>query len=130
MSKIPYSYYTFTITFPCSPDNVDTLSQAALDELRKVIEQGVSKEDLEKVKEQQLRKLEVDIKQNNFWMNNLFDAYYNGNNPGLILERKKQIEQLNSKTIQDAARKYINLKSYIRATLKPDKNQENKPKPF
>jgi zinc protease len=130
MTKIPYSYFTFTISFPCAPDNADTLTAAALNELRKIMNNGVSKEDIEKVKEQQTRKLEVDIKQNSFWMNNLFDAYYYGNDPSLILEKKKQIEKMDSKMIQDAAKKYIDLHKYIRATLKPDKKDEIKPKPF
>ncbi len=52
MAKIPYSYYSFNISFPCAPENADTLSQAAIDELKKIINGGVPKEDIEKVKEQ------------------------------------------------------------------------------
>jgi zinc protease len=130
MTRIPYSYYTFSISFPCAPENADTLTKTSLDELRKIINSGVSKEDLEKIKEQQRRKLEVDIKQNSFWMNNLFDAYYSGNNPGDILKRQKQIESLTSKMIQDAAKKYINPDQFIRAVLKPEKVEEKPKKPF
>lgn len=130
MAKVPYSYSTFTISFPCAPENADSLSKTALDELRKIMNSGVTAEDLEKIKEQQRRKLEVDIKQNSFWMNNLFDAYYSGNNPADILKKQKQIEGLTSKMIQDAAKKYINLNSYIRAVLKPEKNSDAQRKPF
>ena len=130
ISKIPYSYSSFSISFPCAPENADTLSKAAIDELRKIITSGVSMEDLEKVKEQQKRKLEVDIKQNQFWINNLFDAYYLGNNPADILMKQKQSQNLTSKIIQDAAKKYINLNNYIRATLKPDKQEEKPLKGF
>jgi zinc protease len=128
--KIPYSYSTFTISFPCAPENADTLSKAALDELKKIIDHGVTAEDLEKVKEQQKRKLEVDIKQNQFWMSNLYDAYYLGNSPSHILSKQKQTDELTSKMIQDAARKYINLSKYIRVLLKPDATQEKPLKPF
>ena len=130
ISKIPYSYSSFSISFPCAPENADTLSKAAIDELRKIITSGVSMEDLEKIKEQQKRKLEVDIKQNQFWINNLFDAYYLGNNPADILMKQKQSQNLTSKIIQDAAKKYINLNNYIRATLKPDKQEEKPLKGF
>lgn len=88
MNKIPYSYSTFNISFPCAPENVDTLSKAAIDELRKIINAGVSAEDIAKVKEQQKRKLETELKQNQFWMTNLYDAYYLGNNPSDILKNK------------------------------------------
>jgi zinc protease len=123
MAKIPYSYANFTISFPCAPENVETLSNAAMDELKKIIREGVAATDLEKIKEQQRRKLEVDIKQNIFWMNSLFDAYYSGNNPADILKRQQQIDGLTSKMIQDAAKKYINPDKFIRAVLKPEKKE-------
>lgn len=130
LSKIPYSYSTFTISFPCAPDNADSLSRNAIDELKKIMDNGVSNEDLEKIREQQLRKLEVDMKQNGFWMSNLFDARFNGYNPADILKKQKQIEGLSSKMIQDAARKFIRLDQYIRAVLKPAQNGDKTLKPF
>ncbi|MDZ4793609.1 MAG: insulinase family protein [Bacteroidota bacterium] len=130
INKVPYSYSTFNITFPCAPENVDTLTKAAIDELRKIITTGVSTEDIAKVKEQQKRKLETDLKQNQFWMSMLYDAYYLGNSPADILKKTKQVDGLSSKIIQDAAKKYINLNSYIRATLKPDQQGEKPLKGF
>jgi zinc protease len=130
LSKYPYSYSSFSISFPCAPENADTLSKAAIDELKKIMQNGVTPEDLEKIKEQQKRKLEVDLKQNQFWMTGLYDAYYTGNNPDDILNRQKQTESLTSKMIQDAAKKYINLNNYIRAVLQPDKNEVKPMKPF
>jgi zinc protease len=130
LNKYPYSRSGFSISFPCAPENIDTLSKAAIDELKKIINNGISAEDLEKVKEQQKRKLEVDLKQNKFWMASLYDAYYLGNNPADILNKQKQSESLTSKMIQDAAKKYINLNGYIRIVLKPDKDAEKTLKPF
>ena len=63
-------------------------------------------------------------------MSVLFDAYYLENNPSDILNKQKQVNGLTSKIIQDAAKKYINLNSYIRATLKPDKLEEKPLKGF
>lgn len=130
IARIPYSYSSFSISFPCDPDNADSLTQMALGELKKIMNNGVSDEDLSKIREQQLRKLEVDQKQNNYWMNNLYDAYYNQYDPALILKKQKQIEGLQSRSIQDAARKYINLNNYIRAVLKPENNSDKNRKPF
>jgi zinc protease len=127
MTKFPFAYSSFTITFPCAPENVDTLTKAAIDELKKVINAGVTNEDLAKVKEQQKRKLEVELKQNQFWMNNLFDAYYYGNNPATILNKQAQTNGLTSKMIQEAAKKYINTNKYIRVVLKPEKDKPLKP---
>lgn len=130
MQKIPYSFSTFNISFPCAPENVDTLTQAAMTEVKKVMATGISDDDVAKVKEQQKRKLEVDIKQNPFWMTNLYDAYFNGNDPKLILQREKQINSLTSKMMQDAAKKYINTSKYIRVVLKPETSKDKPKKPF
>ena len=125
INQVPYTSSSFTITFPCAPENADTLAGAAMDELRKIINTGISAADLEKIREQQKRKLEVDLKQNQFWVNSLYDAYFTGANPSDILKKETDISGLSSKMIQDAARKYINLNNFIRATLMPD---EEKPK--
>ncbi|HOZ98364.1 MAG: hypothetical protein KA290_14630, partial [Chitinophagaceae bacterium] len=85
---------------------------------------------LEKIKEQQKRKLEVDSKQNRFWMDNIYDAFFYGTNPKEILEKQKMTDALTAKMIQDAAKKYINLNSYIIATLKPDKEADKPLKGF
>ncbi len=130
IKKIPVGYTTFSISFPCAPENVDTLSKAAIDEMKKIIKSGVTPEDMEKIKEQQKRKLEVDLKENQFWMSNLYDAYYLGNDPAEILNKQKNTETLTSKMIQDAAKKYINLGKYIRVVLRPDKTEEKTLKPF
>jgi zinc protease len=130
INRVPYSYSSFNITFPCAPENVDTLTKAALDELRKIIKNGVSAEDLEKIKEQQKRKLEVDSKQNQFWMTNLYDVYYFGTKPSDILNKPKMTENLSSKMIQDAAKKYINLDKFIKAILNPGKEEEKPLKGF
>jgi zinc protease len=130
VNRIPYSYSSFGISFPCAPENADTLSKAAIDELKKIMTAGVKAEDLEKIKEQQTRKLEVDMKQNQFWMASLLDAYFYGSKPSEILNKQQMITSLNSAMIQEVAKKYINLKNYIKATLRPEKKEEKVVKPF
>lgn len=129
-TKFPVEYSSFTISFPCAPENVDTLTKAVFEELKNIHKNGISTDDLEKLKEQQKRKLEVDLQQNQYWITNLSLAYYLGNNPANILKHQQQINALNSKTIQDAAKKYINANSFIRVSLKPDKNSEQPKKAF
>ncbi|HSU28240.1 MAG TPA: insulinase family protein, partial [Chitinophagaceae bacterium] len=131
MVRFPYAYSSFNISFPCAPGNIDTLTRAAIDELKKIINNGVSDADLEKIKEQQTRKLEVEMKQNSFWLSGLYESYYYGTDPLDLLNRQKMIDGLTSKMIQAAAKKYINPNSYIRAILKPENSKAPKPlKPF
>ena len=127
MNRAPYGNVSFSISFPCAPENADTLTKASLDELKKIMQSGVSKEDLEKIKEQQTRKLEVDIKQNNYWSNGLLEALFYGSKPADLLKKQQQIDNLTGKMLQDVAKKYINLQRYIRVTLKPESEEEKKP---
>lgn len=129
LNKYPYGYSAFSITFPCAPENVDTLSRAVLEEVEQVIRVGVNAEDLAKVKEQQKRKLETDLKQNQFWLANLHDAVYLGLDPKLLVFREQQIESLTPKKIQEVAKKYINPAAFIRGVLLPSKTGEQR-KPF
>src|ERR1019366_3386521 len=50
--KFPYSHYTFFLQLPCGPEKVDTLLYAANKEIQNLINDGPSKENLEKVKQQ------------------------------------------------------------------------------
>lgn len=130
LNRVPYTYSTFSITFPCAPENADTLTRAALDEMKKIISSGVSNEDLEKIKEQQKRKLEVDSKQNQFWLNSLFEVYFYGSKPADVLNKPQQISGLTSAMIQQAARKFINMNGFIKVILNPDKPEEKPLKGF
>jgi zinc protease len=40
MSKVPYGSYSFTISFPCGPENAEKLTESALRELNKIIKDG------------------------------------------------------------------------------------------
>jgi zinc protease len=117
--RIPYSHVELNIMIPCSPDNTDALTKAAINEIRKIQKNGVTPEDLVKVKEAQRRDLERNLKENNYWIGQLMDVY-RYDNPGLITQYADRINSLSSEKMQAAARK-INLKKYVRVVLYPEK---------
>jgi zinc protease len=118
--QIPYDNYSFRISFPCSPDNVEELIQATKDEIEKIKKEGVSEEDLNKIKETQLREHKESLKTNNYWISTLYLSYYNG----LPLERIEKFEErvkaLTSENLQQVAQKYIKDDQYIELVLKPE----------
>jgi zinc protease len=120
INRLPVPYSNFNISFPCAPENTDTLTRSALEELKHIIRNGVTAADLEKVKEQHTRKLEVDSRQNIFWMNNLYDAYFFGTDPAAILRKQDLINSLSAKMIQEVAKKYVNPSRFIKAVLNPE----------
>jgi zinc protease len=117
--RIPYSHVAVNIVIPCSPNNTDVLTKAAISEIRKIQENGVTTEDLVKVKEAQRRDLEKNLKENSYWIGQLMDVY-RYEDPGAITQAADRINALTSEKLQEAAKK-INLKKYVRVVLYPEK---------
>jgi zinc protease len=117
--KIPYPHMEASIMIPCSPQNTDKLTKAALDEILRIQKEGVSPEDLNKVKEAQRREMERNLKENNYWIGQLVDAY-RLDDPGLITQYADRIDAVTSERLQAVASK-INLKKYVRVVLYPEK---------
>jgi zinc protease len=117
--KVPYSRYTLNVVIPCSPDNIATITKAALNEIKTIQTTGVKPEDLAKIKEAQKRDLEKNLKENSFWLSELMKGY-RYENPELITEYEKWIRELSAEEIQAAAN-HINLKNYVRVVLYPEK---------
>ena len=119
-SKRPYESYTFRISFPCAPENVDDLVLATFEEINNIRENGVSDEDLKKIKETQRRHREENLKKNRYWVNQLNSYYTNKLDLDSFYEREKLVEALTSEDIIAAVNKYLNMNEYIKVVLMPE----------
>lgn len=119
IAKYPYQNYIEQITFQCAPENVDILIQAALVEIDKIKKNGVETKDLNKVKETQKRELEVNLKSNVYWLNELADVVVYSNKMEDGKDDLKQIDQLSSKQLQEIAKKYFG-SNFARLVLYPE----------
>jgi len=117
--KIPYNHAEVSIMIPCSPENADVLTKAAINEISKIQKEGVSDTDLTKVKEAQRRSLESSLKENRYWIGQLVSAHQLGD-AGRITDAPARIEAVTSESLQAIAKK-INLKNYVRVVLYPEK---------
>jgi len=121
MMKNPYGKFTFTIGFPCGPENVDKLTKAAYAEVDKLLKNGPTEEDVEKVKETQLVHLKENLERNNYWLNKMRDYWTYGRNIDDLMNTKEQIKQLNAKELKKVAKKYLKDKYQIKIVLMPKK---------
>jgi zinc protease len=119
ISKFPYQNYQERISFQCSPEKADSLITAALAEIEKIKQSGVEAKDLEKIKETQKRELEVNLKDNIFWTNELVnDVVYSL--PFTTSEKMfEQINNISSKDIKILANKYFG-KNFVKLILYPE----------
>lgn len=121
LSKVPYGSYSFSISFPCGPENAEKLTDSALRELQKIIDNGPQEKDLAKFKEGEILDYKKEIKENRYWLNSLSRAYTNSNNPEDILKLEEKVNALTAKEIQDVAKKYLT-KDKVIGMLMPEKS--------
>jgi zinc protease len=117
--KIPYEHLEASIYIPCSPENTDKLTRAALDEIARIGREGVGQDDLVKVKEAQRREYEKDVKENGYWIGQLVESY-RLKDPSVITGYTDRMNAVSSDGLKDAA-KAIDLNRYVRVVLYPEK---------
>ncbi len=120
MEKYPYGAYDFTISFPCGPKNVEKLKNSALAELNKIIKEGPTQKDIDKIKETQLLEFKDNMKKNKFWMRKITNFDFYQEDLSEIFDTPNKIKELNAKDIQNVGKKYLS-GDYIIGILNPEK---------
>jgi zinc protease len=119
ITKIPYAKFSFRISFPCGPDNVDRLSQITLNIVNQIKKQGVDKEALDHVKQNFLLNWKERKKSNGFWLSHLERTAMLKDDPNAILNFEAELEALKPETIQLTAKKYLDDR-YLLTILMPE----------
>ncbi|KQT16529.1 peptidase M16 [Chryseobacterium sp. Leaf404] len=127
MSKVPYNMYSFSLSFPCGPENAEKLTKSAITELQKLIDKGPEQKDLDKYKEGEYNDDKTNMKDNGYWMNNLAKNQLDGSDRYEILNYQEKVKALTVKDLQDVAKKYLT-KNRIVAMLMPEDGWQNAPK--
>ena len=119
VTKYPYGHYSFGVSIPCGPENVDTLIAATLAEIEKVKANGPSEADLKKVKETWKQQYLVNVKDNGFWARHLIQSIEVGIDPARVLSYTKRVDALKPTDIQAVAKKYLD-DTYVQFVLNPE----------
>jgi zinc protease len=120
ISRRPRQEYTFTVSFGCSPDNVEKLKEAVFTEIKAVQSKGTTEEYLHKVREARLRAHEVNLKENGFWEGELNRAFRYGDDPKLIPDIKPWVDKISSDRVKAAANRYLRSSEYVLGVLQPE----------
>jgi zinc protease len=123
LSRLPKETFSCGVSFTCSPENVADLTQAALDEIKRLQKDGPNTENLEKVRETHLRNFEKGLKEDGFWLSNL-NFYRENELPfAQILKLPERAKGLTAEKVQNAARKYFSSDNLLIARLLPEPAQ-------
>lgn len=121
-SKIPYGEASFSISFPCGPENVDKLVEASLAEVEKLKKEGPTDKDLAKVKETYLLEHKENMKQNKYWLSSMITAAKESSDASKMLDFEKAVEALTKKDIQKIANDILD-KNYLLGILMPEEQK-------
>jgi len=116
----PYGWFNFRISFPCGPENVDKLKDAALAELQSIIDNGPTEKDLKKVVESTLLENKEQTKKNRYWLRYLSNTDYQKRDVNRMLKFDAAVNEITVKDVQDIAKKYLN-DDYILGIHNPKK---------
>lgn len=120
LNRYPYGNYSLGLSLPCGPENVDVLIPAAIAEIEKIKTNGPLETDLNKVKETWKKQYQVNVKTNRYWMRNLISCFESGTDPIRILTYEKRVDALSAKDVQEAAKKYLDMKNCVQFVLNPE----------
>lgn len=109
------------VFFGCAPENVEKLQKAVFDEVAKIAKNGIGEEYLEKVKETLKRTRETDSKTNWWWMNQLRNAAYFGDDLGAQLDVNAVMARVTKANVQASAKHYFDPKAYVLGIMRPAK---------
>ncbi len=120
-AHIPKEQYQFTISLGCDPERVDELTQAIFTQLDSVKSFGPDEKYLVKIRETDLRDLEVNLKENGYWLSNMFSYHLDQLPLTDMLKQEDRIKSLKAEDIQRAAQQYLHKDHYIKVILYPEK---------
>jgi zinc protease len=120
-SKYPHPRYSFNISFGCAPANADHLIKDVLKEMDTLRKNGPTQEDLDKFKAEYKRVHEVQITDNQSWLNYLLSQYENQEDPNQILNYNQRVDSVTRAMVQKAAQTYLSGVNDLRFVLLPEK---------
>lgn len=120
LNKVPYGSYNFSINFPCGPENAEKLTKIALAELQKMIDNGPEQKDLDKFKEGEANDDVTNMKDNNYWLQNITNYQTQGGDKYSVLNYLTKVKALTVKDLQTVGKKYLTEKNRMVFTLMPE----------
>lgn len=121
--RYPKERCRITISFGSDPERTANLNEEIFIQIDSLKSTGYTKVYLEKVKQQILRKHEINLKENKYWLNMLESRYFYNEDPRTILQLDEIVQHLTMQDIQQAANLYLNTNNYIKVVLYPENSE-------
>ena len=121
LQRWPVQGYSVSVQFGSAPERADSLFTAVRQVIDSARAGAISDADVARIREQQQRGLEVNLKENGYWLLNLASRIENGEDPKGLLAYPEFIQALTKEKLQAAARKYFSDANVARFVLLPER---------
>ena len=112
------------IAFGTNTDVYEALFERTISELKKLLAEGPTVEELDKVKEKRRVALDASLRQNASWLIGIMNAYRYGVEPDNADEQRRMIEELTPESVREAANEYVDPDTVLKFVLLPDPEAE------
>jgi len=119
-SRTPRQEWQLVISYGSAPEKADSMFAAVKQELDSLRRVPPSAAEVERVREQQRRELEVARKQNGYWLSTIRSRLENGDDLGTIGNEDPMIAALTTEKLATAAKKYLTEANRARFVLLPE----------
>ena len=117
ITKTPVSQAMVQMFFDTDPQKADHLVGIIHSELKKIIDEGPSEEDLKKAREYFLKTRAERLRENRFWASVIRDYY--SNNIDVLSNYEELVRNLNTKTVQKAAGIFFKDANMLEVVMSP-----------
>lgn len=107
------------VRFGSAPENVASMTDRVLQEIKHLQEQGPSADMTNRIQESARRGYETALRENGYWLRRLASTKLLGGDPNDILTREQRINAITPPTLQDVYKRYFPLDRYTVVTLDP-----------
>ncbi|NVN95684.1 MAG: insulinase family protein [Bacteroidetes bacterium] len=120
MEHYPKSEYNIMVMFGCSPKNADKLTKAVFGIMKDLLKKGPTQIDFDKAKEAVIRERETNLKKNNYWLQKLESAYFDGDDINLTLKFEDRLKAISIEDLKQLSLKCFTKDHYVRVVLMPE----------
>ncbi|HEX7486027.1 MAG TPA: insulinase family protein [Vicinamibacterales bacterium] len=119
-SKIPEPRYSITVQFGCDPDRTEELVTTLFREVERLKAQGPTEAEVADVRQALMVAFQTDMAENSRLVAKIIERYELSQDVMEFFDLPGEYQKLNTITIQDAARRYLDAGNHVRVTLFPE----------
>lgn len=117
VTRLPRESFVLRINFDTDPLKADRLKDIVYKELKEIVDNGPKEVDLNKAKEFFIKKQQENLKENSWWIANLYTYYFNGVDQ--ITDYDKAVNNLTTKSVQEYAKKVLTQENVVEVVMRP-----------